>query len=99
MNTSTLTTEQSAPLPGLADQARWWRWGSRLLAFSVLVPLAVTWGSWLAFDAAVWSHLAGTVLPDLIINTLLLVVGVGIGTLAIGVSLAWLTSLCESTPA
>lgn len=72
-----------------------WRWASRLLAIGVLIPLMVIAGSWLSVDLEVWSHLGSTVLPDLLINTLWLVIGVGLGTVLLGVSLAWLTSLCE----
>jgi len=72
-----------------------WRWASRLLAISVLIPLAVIVGTWFVVDPQVWSHLGSTVLPELIVNTLLLVFGVGIGTTVLGVSLAWLTTLCD----
>jgi len=72
-----------------------WRWASRLLAISVLIPLLVIVASWFFIDPEVWSHLSSTVLPELIGNTLLLVFGVGIGTIVLGVSLAWLTSLCD----
>ena len=72
-----------------------WRWSARLLAISVLVPLAVILGSWLYFDPQVWSHLGSTVLPRLLLNTTSLIVGVGVGTLLLGVPLAWLTVMCE----
>lgn len=42
----------------------------------------------------VWSHLAATVLPSYVTNSLLLLLGVGIGTVAIGVSTAWLVTMC-----
>ncbi|MCR9255940.1 MAG: iron ABC transporter permease [Alphaproteobacteria bacterium] len=42
-----------------------------------------------------WAHLAATVLPDYIANTLWLAVGVGIGTGVIGVLTAWLVSMCR----
>ncbi len=43
----------------------------------------------------VWQHLRDTVLKDYVLNSLILVIGVGIGTLLLGVATAWLTSLCE----
>ncbi|MFK5894389.1 MAG: iron ABC transporter permease [Pseudomonadota bacterium] len=43
----------------------------------------------------VWQHLVDTVLYDYVVNSLLLMFGVAIGTLFIGVSTAWLTSVCE----
>ena len=40
-----------------------------------------------------WSHMASTVLPDYIINTLILCAGVGAGVIVVGVSTAWLVSI------
>lgn len=42
---------------------------------------------------ATWSHLAATVLPDYVANTLLLCFAVGAGVLLIGVATAWLTAM------
>ncbi len=89
-------TDAAAPSAGVESaQGAAWRWASRVLGIVVLVPLAVIVASWVTVDAEVWSHLAATTLPDLLLNTLILVVGVGIGTVLLGVSLAWLTSTCE----
>ncbi|MCW8904399.1 MAG: iron ABC transporter permease [Sedimenticola sp.] len=44
---------------------------------------------------AVWRHLADTVLTDYVSNSLLLMLEVAIGTLLIGVSTAWLTTMCR----
>ena len=41
----------------------------------------------------VWRHLAATVLPEYVGNTLWLCLGVGAGTVAVGVSTAWLTAM------
>lgn len=41
----------------------------------------------------VWGHLANTVLPLYVVNTLWLIAGVGAGVVAIGVSTAWLTAM------
>jgi iron(III) transport system permease protein len=43
----------------------------------------------------VWQHLIETQLFDLLTNTLILFVGVGIWVLILGVSLAWLAAMCE----
>ena len=72
-----------------------WRWASRLLAVSVLVPLAVIGAAWVSVDTGTWQHLGATILPGLLGNTLSLVLGVAAGTLLLGVPLAWLTSMCE----
>ena len=42
-----------------------------------------------------WSHLAGTVLPEYLLNTVWLCLGVGVGTAAVGVGAAWLTTMHE----
>ena len=42
-----------------------------------------------------WQHLKDTVLYEYISNSLMLTFGVGIGTLLIGVSTAWLTTMCS----
>lgn len=52
-----------------------WRWpafGSWALAALVSLPLLVICTGWLQPDAAVWAHLAATVLPQLLHNTLML---------------------------
>jgi len=51
---------------------------------SVFAPLGDAWG-----------HLAATVLPEYIANTLWLMLWVGIGVSVIGVATAWLTTLCR----
>ncbi len=43
----------------------------------------------------VWQHLQQTVLPRYVRNSLWLMVGVGVGTLVIGVSTAWLITMCN----
>ncbi|HZX17599.1 MAG TPA: iron ABC transporter permease [Pseudomonas sp.] len=65
------------------------------VALLVLLPLSVLMFSWHEVDQQIWAHLWQTQLPRLLGNTLVLVLGVGIGVTLLGVSLAWLTSLCE----
>lgn len=77
------------------DTGNGWRWASRLLGAGVLVPLLVIAASWLVIDPELWEHLRTTILPTLLQNTIILVVGVTIGTVLLGVSLAWLVSMCE----
>jgi iron(III) transport system permease protein len=43
----------------------------------------------------VWRHLAATVLAEYVRNSFLLLLGVGFGTLLLGVSTAWLCTLCR----
>jgi iron(III) transport system permease protein len=42
---------------------------------------------------ATWSHLATTVLPEYVANTLMLCLAVGLGVAVIGVATAWLTAM------
>lgn len=65
------------------------------VAALVLMPLSVLMLSWHEVDQQIWSHLWQTQMGRLIGNTLTLVIGVGVGVTVLGVSLAWLTSLCE----
>ena len=65
------------------------------VALLVLLPLSVLMFSWHEVDQQIWAHLWQTQLPRLLGNTLMLVLGVGVGVTLLGVSLAWLTSLCE----
>jgi iron(III) transport system permease protein len=60
----------------------------------VLTPLLVVAGSFLWPQPELWKHLQQTLLTELLFNTLWLVLGVPIGTLLLGVSLAWLTATC-----
>ncbi len=46
-------------------------------------------------SAEIWRHLLDTVLVDYLSNSALLVFGVGLGTFSIGVTCAWLTSVCQ----
>ena len=43
--------------------------------------------------SATWSHLAATVLPDYVANTLVLCLAVALGVIVVGVATAWLTAM------
>ncbi|MDD0973539.1 ABC transporter permease [Pseudomonas fontis] len=75
-------------------QRRWYPLVYTLAAL-VLLPLSVLVLSWQSIDLQIWSHLLDTQMTRLLGNTLTLVLGVGVGVTLLGVSLAWLTSLCE----
>ena len=72
-------------------------WGVGVVATALLLSLPVlVVFSFIFYPAGdVWRHLAETVLADYVVNSLLLMVGVAVGTLAMGISTAWLTSMCE----
>lgn len=62
------------------------------LAGVVLLPVAMMASEALTPDASVWNHLWENRLPEMISSTLTLLVLVSIGTMVLGVSLAWLVS-------
>jgi len=65
------------------------------VAALVLLPLSVLLFSWYEIDSGIWAHLWETQMARLLGNTVVLLLGVGGGVTLLGVSLAWLTSLCE----
>jgi iron(III) transport system permease protein len=65
------------------------------VAAAVLLPVAVVMSSFLAPAGDVWRHLVETALAELLVNTFWLALGVAAGTAVLGVSLAWLTAVCE----
>lgn len=67
-----------------------------LLATLILcAPLAVIVTSVVPPYADIWPHLLDTVIPDYIVNSLILALGVGVGTFVLGASTAWLTAMCQ----
>ena len=72
-----------------------WSIGTVLIAAAVVVPIVAVIFIGLTPGDEIWSHLASTVLPLYISTTLQLMIGVGIGTLIIGVGTAWLVSTCR----
>ncbi|MBD1873503.1 iron ABC transporter permease [Nodosilinea sp. FACHB-131] len=72
-----------------------WTLGVGLIALVMLLPVAIILASLFTNSSDAWGHLAATVLPEYICNSLVLMVGVGLGVLAIGVSTAWLVSTCQ----
>lgn len=74
---------------------RLWRLASFGVVAVVGAPLLIVAAAWLVPASEVWRHLAQTVLPDLVFNTAVLMLGVGIGVFVLGVALAWLVAMCE----
>ena len=60
-----------------------------------MTPLLVIVFSWSSNQTEVWQHLIATQLSSLLRNTIVLVLGVATGVTLLGVSLAWLTVMCE----
>ncbi len=72
-----------------------WRLSVPLTALFLAIPILVVVAAVFQPAGEVWHHLTTTVLPEYVGHSLLLVAGVGTGTLLIGVSTAWLCTLCR----
>ena len=75
--------------------SRAWAFGVGSLAGLVALPLLAV--IWLAMtpNLELWQHLWSSVLQDYVSNTLLLGLGVGLGSLVCGVPLAWMVSVYD----
>jgi len=72
-----------------------WQLSVWILAAFVVIPLATIFSSFLTPEKEIWQHLVTTLFPELLINTLILVVGVACFTSLLGVSLGWFTGACD----
>ena len=72
-----------------------WYLSVMLIAFLIAVPILTVMASLFTEHKEIWQHLKDTVLKDYILNSLWLMLGVGIGVLLIGVGCAWLVTMCE----
>lgn len=70
-------------------------WMAIIAALLVCVPIAVVVASVFLHDQGTWAHLASTVLPGYVGNTVVLVLGVGLGVSVLGVGTAWLVTACR----
>ena len=66
--------------------------GAMAVAFFVVLPVLVLAGHALMADSSHWAHLASYVLPQALLNTLLLLLGVGVVCAALGTGSAWLVT-------
>jgi len=65
---------------------------SLFIAVLVVIPVAVVGSALLTPTPEVWRHIWATRLPEMILNTIWLLLGVGFGTLVLGTGLAWLVT-------
>ncbi len=72
-----------------------WIIGTVVIALLISIPIFTVLSSVIFPSSEVWHHLKSTVLTEYIKNSLLLVVGVGTGALVIGITTAWICSVCE----
>ena len=66
-----------------------------VIAAFISLPVIVILSYLFQAEGVLWQHLLDTVLSDYLINSLLLMLGVGTGVLMLGVPTAWLTSMCS----
>lgn len=69
--------------------------GVALVSLAVATPLAVVVSKVGAESGDLWRHLASTVLPEYLRNTLWLALGVGVLTTVLGVATGWAVTLCR----
>ncbi len=87
-----LPATASTPARPRAD-GRGWQIGAGLIALLVLLPLGLLLFTALGGDnAELWPHLLRYVLPPTVIDTLVLLTGVGALVIAIGTGAAWLVT-------
>ncbi|HYD99529.1 MAG TPA: iron ABC transporter permease [Alphaproteobacteria bacterium] len=84
-----------APAPALRRRFNGWSVATAVLALLIVLPLATVMGFAAAPQTEIWGHLASTVLGRYVLNSLGLMVGVGLGTLVVGTGTAWLVTMCR----
>lgn len=69
-----------------------WLLGAGAVACLVMLPIAALFLQAIQGSAGLWSHLASTVLPTALVDTAILLSGVGLITAVLGTSTAWLVT-------
>ncbi|WP_018233605.1 ABC transporter permease [Thioalkalivibrio thiocyanodenitrificans] len=89
--------EPAAPARTRPGQRRLDLWTVVTLTVAVILalPVLVVFAHVFIPATEVWLHLRETVLADYVVNSLILMLGVGVGVLLLGVPAAWLVSLCD----
>ncbi len=80
---------------GFAGQFDGWTVSVGIIALLMISPVLVVLSGVFTNSTETWDHLVATVLPQYIKNSLILMVGVGLGVLVLGVTTAWLISTCQ----
>ena len=85
------------PLNNLIKRFNFSLWAVSVLAIALLIATPVIFIFSSVFDSAgdIWQHLVETVLKDYVVNSLVMMLGVGIGVLILGVGTAWLVTMCS----
>ncbi len=72
-----------------------WTVSVLLVALLIATPILFIVASVFADTGEIWQHLATTVLPEYLQNSLTMMIGVGLGVSLIGVGTAWLATMCR----
>lgn len=73
----------------------WWLWGTLLIGALCALPIVTVLAAFVLPSGDNWQHMASTVVPVYLLNTVLLMGGVAAISLLVGVSTAWLTAARE----
>ncbi|MBK6631707.1 MAG: iron ABC transporter permease [Betaproteobacteria bacterium] len=88
------TTTPSFPLRPVIRRLSVLTLAAFFIAVLASAPIASVWANLFAGGTGdTWAHLAATVLPEYIANTLWMCLGVGSGVILVGVSTAWLITM------
>jgi len=87
------TSDTTAAAVRRRPQGRGWTVLTLTVAGLISLPVLVVFSRIFADTGGVWAHLASTVLPQYVANTLLLMLGAGALALVIGVATAWLVTM------
>jgi iron(III) transport system permease protein len=85
--------EQS--LPSVKHRFNAWLFSSGTIALIVALPILSVFYIAMFPEENIWEHLYNTVLPVYLTTTLQLLLGVGFLSLALGVSTAWVVTMCN----
>ena len=69
-----------------------WSVAAALACLFILGPILALWLTALGDSKGLWGHLMSTVIPRYVVNTLVLMTGVGVLTVLFGVSTAWVVT-------
>ena len=75
--------------------SRWLGWGAGAVTLAVVAPIVCLPFLAVFPEENIWPHLIATVLPRYIHTTFTLMLGVGLGSLVLGISTAWLVTMCQ----
>lgn len=89
------TASSAAPVPRVRTRFSPLVVAAVLVGALLILPIAAVAIHSLAPGQGTWAHLAATVLPSYVGNTLWLVVLVGAGVVVVGVPAAWMVAMCE----